>query len=324
MDALVTERDFGDLIGGEPFLEKNDIAIWPSKKQIIIGGRDIVYYNSQWLATQECDKECNAKLVLDLNFLTHSIDKQNKNINAEILQSPQQKQSSAVLCRMQVKESVFPCETVSFKPDVDVVDGEVVVLEPRILSKTFVRNSWPNPQLATIVKGKVNVCNNTDEIIPLYKNDQICQIFKTESIICKETSEPTPKANKIIAERPFSKSVKLDPDSQLTEEERNMFHEQLLKYDELFEPTIGRYNDKAGKVRARVNLGKVVPPTRKLQVPKYDKNNLDLLQEKFDDLEHQGVFARPEDVNVVIEHVSPSFLVKKASGGYRLVTAFTC
>ena len=225
---------------------------------------------------------------------------------------------------MQVKESLFPCETVSFKPDVDVVDGEVVVLEPRILSKTFVRNSWPNPQLATVVEGKVNVCNNTDEIIPLYKNDQICQIFKTESVICKETSEPTPKANKIIAERPFSKSVKLDPDSQLTEEERNMFHEQLLKYDELFEPTIGRYNDKAGKVRARVNLGKVVPPTRKLQVPMYDKNNLDLLQDKFDDLEHQGVFARPEDVKVVVEHVSPSFLVKKPGGGYRLVTAFNC
>ena len=102
-----------------------------------------------------------------------------------------------------------------------------------------------------------------------------------------------------------------------------MFQEQNLRYDELFEPTIGRYNDRAGKIRARVNLGKVVPPTRKLQVPKYDKNNLDLLQEKFDELERQGVFARPEDVNVVVEHVSPSFLVKKSSGGHRLVTAFT-
>ena len=47
LDALVTERDFGDLIGGEPFLEKNDIAIRPSKKQIIIGGRDIVTYDNQ-------------------------------------------------------------------------------------------------------------------------------------------------------------------------------------------------------------------------------------------------------------------------------------
>ena len=36
------------------------------------------------------------------------------------------------------------------------------------------------------------------------------------------------------------------------------------------------------------------------------------------------MFARPEDVGVVVQHVSPSFLVKKSSGtGHRLVTAFT-
>lgn len=47
LDALVTERDFGDVIGGEPFLEKNDIALRPSKKQIIIRGKDIVSYDNQ-------------------------------------------------------------------------------------------------------------------------------------------------------------------------------------------------------------------------------------------------------------------------------------
>ena len=124
--------------------------------------------------------------------------------------------------------------------------------------------------------------------------------------------------------RPFSGQVNLDPDSQLSPEDRKIFVIENLKYDELFEPVIGRYNDASGRVRARVNIGKVVPPTRKLQVPRYDKGNLDLLQDKFDELERQGVFARPEDVNVVVEHVSPSFLVKKSSGvGHRLVTAFT-
>ena len=49
---------------------------------------------------------------------------------------------------------------------------------------------------------------------------------------------------------------------------------------------------------------------------------MDVLQEKFDELESQGVFARPEDVNIVVEHVSPLFLVKKRNGRHRLVTAF--
>ena len=46
LDALVTEQDFGDVIAGEPFLEKNDIAVRAFKKQIIIKGRDIVPYDT--------------------------------------------------------------------------------------------------------------------------------------------------------------------------------------------------------------------------------------------------------------------------------------
>ena len=44
LEALVTKSDIGDLIGGEPFLETNDIAMRPAKRQIIIKGRDIVPY----------------------------------------------------------------------------------------------------------------------------------------------------------------------------------------------------------------------------------------------------------------------------------------
>ena len=36
-----------------------------------------------------------------------------------------------------------------------------------------------------------------------------------------------------------------------------------------------------------------------------------------------GVLARPEDVGVTVEYLNPSFLVKKPSGDFRLVTAFT-
>ena len=91
----------------------------------------------------------------------------------------------------------------------------------------------------------------------------------------------------------------------------------------MFEPTIGCYNDSSCRIRARVNIGTIHSPTKKLYVPNYSHSNSQLLQSKFDKLERQGVFARPEDVNVVVKHVSPSFLVRKQSGCYRLVTAFT-
>ena len=229
----------------------------------------------------------------------------------------------AVLCRIQTREHLFPEESLSLAPDTEVVEGETVLLEPRIIAKTYVNSCWPQPQMLQITDGKINLHNNTGDIITLHKNDHICQIFKTKSIDISTTSIVTPKSKIVVAERPFSKDVVVDPDSQLTESERRSFRDLNLKFDELFEPVIGRYNDSAGKVRARVNLGKVAPPTRKLQVPQYDKKNLDLLQTKFDELEQQGVFVRPEDVNIAVEHVSPSFLVKKSSGGHRLVTAFT-
>ena len=47
------------------------------------------------------------------------------------------------------------------------------------------------------------------------------------------------------------------------------------------------------------------------------------LQALFDALEQMGVFRKPEDVGAAVEYVNPSFLVKKAGGGSRLVTAFS-
>ena len=46
LDALVIKDDIGDILAGEPFLEKNDVAIRPAKRQIIIRGREVVPYSS--------------------------------------------------------------------------------------------------------------------------------------------------------------------------------------------------------------------------------------------------------------------------------------
>ena len=69
-------------------------------------------------------------------------------------------------------------------------------------------------------------------------------------------------------------------------------------------------------------MGPVKPPQRKGRLPQYARNKLVELQEKFDQLEELGVFKRPEDIGISIEYLNPSFVVKKQSGCYRLVTAF--
>ena len=70
-------------------------------------------------------------------------------------------------------------------------------------------------------------------------------------------------------------------------------------------------------------MGPVQPPQRKGRMLQYARNLLEQLQTKFDELEASGVFKPPEDLGVVAEYLNPSFLVKKRSGGFHLVTAFT-
>ncbi len=78
----------------------------------------------------------------------------------------------------------------------------------------------------------------------------------------------------------------------------------------------------AGPFKAIVNMGPVQPPQRKGCLPQYATDKLQMLQYKFDELEQQGVFARPEDLGITVEYLNPSFLIKKPSGGFRLVTSF--
>ena len=120
-----------------------------------------------------------------------------------------------------------------------------------------------------------------------------------------------------------SASVQIDPDMQLSSDERASFFAIIEEYDDVFEPNYTGYNGHVGPFEAVVNMGPVQPPQRKGRLPQYARNQVVELQSKFDELETMGVVVRPEDVPVNVEYLNPSFLVKKRNGGHRLVTAFT-
>ena len=250
----------------------------------------------------------------------------NKEINNNInIDKAKQSTTDSFVIRVLRKEFIFPGNSLVLGVESELLEGEEIVIEPRHLSRTVRETGWPPGQVVTVSKNKkIVVTNRTSDIIPVYKNDHICQMFQTTDAKIRSVSEITPKQDPVVeSERPFNRYVKLDPQERLSASLRKEFAALHLRHDEVFAPTIGRYNDKSGKVRFRINIGSAKPPTRKLHVPNYGKNNLDELQRKFDELEAQGVFVRPEEVGVAVEHVSPSFLVAKSSGGHRLVTAFT-
>ena len=75
------------------------------------------------------------------------------------------------------------------------------------------------------------------------------------------------------------------------------------------------------KVEAVVNIGSTPPPQRKGRPPQYNSNTLEELQATFDELEASGVFAKPEQVNVHVEYLNTSSLLKQPNGSSRLVTS---
>ena len=113
----------------------------------------------------------------------------------------------------------------------------------------------------------------------------------------------------------------LDPNGCLDEDTRNRFRAVNLEFDDVFNPSISKYNGASGQIEAVVNIGPTLPQ-HKGRLPQYNRATLEELQAKFDELEAAGVFAKPEQVNVHVEYLNTSFLVKKPNGGSRLVTSF--
>ena len=119
-----------------------------------------------------------------------------------------------------------------------------------------------------------------------------------------------------------SSTVQVDPCGMLPKSVVSEIRNVLHGFDDVFNPRFGGYNGEVGPFKEEVNMGPVQPPQRQGRLPQYSRGQTEELQHKFDELEGIGVFKRPEDVGVAVEFVNPSFLVKKPTGGFRLVTAF--
>ena len=97
----------------------------------------------------------------------------------------------------------------------------------------------------------------------------------------------------------FTKDITIDPDDILSEIERNPFQVVNKKFNSVFNPTIGTYNDKSGKIRASVCMGNNIPSPKKKV--KYHVT-IRIIRHKFDELVNLGTLSRPEDVNINITY----------------------
>lgn len=286
-----------EILAGIPFMKCNDITIRPARNQIILADSTVITYGSEKRSRPH-----------------HRVRR------AHVLRGPA------------TTTTVWPGAYLEVPLPEDLPEQDsMFALEPRIDSplgrSRSPTKSWPSPNIIQSVAGKVRIPNNTGEPLVIKKHEQFGQIhevFSPEippaddvSASAVSTRTPTPKPHML-----HSQSVAIDPDGILTQSDRSRFCSLLEEYDDVFDPRFPGYNGAVGPFKAVVNMGPVQPPQRKGRLPLYARDKLQELQHKFDELEDAGVFAKPEDVGVTVEYLNPSFLVKKPSGGYRLVTAF--
>lgn len=177
--------------------------------------------------------------------------------------------------------------------------------------------------MVVTIDGKARITNDTDEPQVIRRHHHICFArHTTQDVPVINPSQVPSLPSQPKVNIPYSHGVQLDPNNILEDTIRDHFQQALLKHDCVFGPDLPGYNGAAGSIEAHVNMGPVEPSQHKSRLPLYPRDKLIELLEKLDELEKDHVFSKPEEVDVRVEYLNPSFLVKKPSGGHRLVTAF--
>ena len=292
--GLIVENLDVEILAGTPFMEVNDIAVRPARRQVIIGESTYQYGSTI--------KDSSDKAVR----------------RAVVLRSPP------------TSTTVWPGEFLELGLPDDIPTDSEYTLEPRMdapnAQSAKISSIWPPPCVVSSVAGRIRIPNLTDQPQTLKRNEHFCQVslvFAPGDSKQTPTTPPRPLKSH-TSPKPFTHScgVSLDPASLFAPETVAKFREVHEQFDSVFNPQIEGYNGASGPFQAKVNMGPVEPPQRKGRLPQYPRDRLVELQQKFDELEHLGVFKRPEDIGVSVEYLNPSFLIRKPNGGSRLVTAF--
>ena len=195
---------------------------------------------------------------------------------------------------------------------------------------------FPQPHFTHVIGGVVRVKNTSPLPIIIPKHSHIADLKQVgdqdlyndrhHKTITNKMFDPTlyprPAASLPVCE---VDKISLDPDNVLNSREKNLFKDINNKYSDVFMSKPGKYNGNLGNLDAKLVLGNIEPPSfpckRIIQSEKLD----DIKQQIMDQMEADGLLARPEDVGVQVTHVHESYLVPKMEDGqptgeYRLVT----
>ncbi|CAH3041846.1 unnamed protein product [Porites lobata] len=161
LDALVVRQLDVDFLAGNPFLARNDIGIRPARRQIVIGGSDVIHYGTASKHTTQ----------------------------------PAVRRTQSFLLRNPQRTVILPGEYVQLDTPCDSDPDTLWALEPRLdcPSNTPLKaeGAWPPPQQVLSVDHAVRIINTTDSPILLRTGEQLETVssYTVSSFIASEKLE---------------------------------------------------------------------------------------------------------------------------------------
>ena len=187
IEGLVIENLDVDVLASTPFMETNDIAVRPAKRQVILDNGSIVSYGSPHPAT--------------VNSAAR---------RAIVLHSPP------------TSMTVWPGEFVEVDLPRDVPPDSEYALEPQTdapsVRKLSASQLWPAPRIFSSVAGKIRIPNLSSELHFFKRNEHFCQVRATftpepPGDNSPPTAKPPPKPPVPMPGTKHSSNVRHDPDS---------------------------------------------------------------------------------------------------------------
>ena len=189
-------------------------------------------------------------------------------------------------------------------------EGSVVAVEP---FEQNINLKWPKSQLQTVIDGGIHVENDTSDPICLGRDVRQCRVRTTT-----ECSPPDPSfypsyIPKLSSSKVNEHDISLIKMGSMSDEAKEIINSIHEKYSLVFDKNLKTgYNGYFGKHECTLNWATSERPiASKVRVPSYNHELKSLQQELMDELTDQGVLLVPQDHNITVQAVCPSFIQRK-------------
>ena len=312
--ALVTKELQAGFIGGTVFLVDNKMEQDLNRKLIHIHDKKVTVQETNPFSImpiqpllQSSDDTTMVEPSKEEN--KGQTDDKNNEKAMEDRNQPDKRKTNTTLHRFKNLRVLLPGQ--SAEMEVSAHENDVVAVQPWENNNN---PSWPDPQLCTVRGGKIQLVNKAAHPVILKKDVQYLKILPTTQPGTSEENFYTPRV-------PNLNNIHANHSDNTDEinigEVKEEIKGELLKihdaHRDVFNTDLTNgYNDFYGKHRCELNWATSERPVaNKVHVPHYNHDLQGLQQELMDDLTDQGVLLVPQEHNILVQAVCPSFLQRK-------------